>query len=50
MTKALKDMYYDNLRKVQAGEITREVWYEICTNLLAQMMIDDMFKNSVVAE
>ena len=46
MDKKLTELYFENLQKFKAGKISQEFWYEICANILAQLMTDnaDVFK------
>lgn len=41
MNETLTALYYENLAKFQKGEISQEVWYEFCANILAQLMLDN---------
>jgi hypothetical protein len=46
MDQKLTELYLENLQKFKAGEISQEIWYEFCANILAQLMTDnaDVFK------
>ena len=46
MNEKLTALYFENLNKVRNGEISQEVWYEFCANILSQIMLDnqDVFK------
>ena len=39
-SSAIVQLYFENLNLVRANKISEEVWYEICANLLAQIMMD----------
>ena len=41
MDKKLAALYFENLAKFRNGEISQEVWYEFCANILAQAMMDN---------
>jgi hypothetical protein len=47
MDKKLAALYFENLAKFRNGEISQEVWYEFCANILSQVMLDhqDVFKH-----
>lgn len=46
MNETLNNQYYENFAKFQKGEISLEVWHELCANILGQIMMDnaDVFK------
>ena len=46
MNEELATLYYENLEKVRNGEISQQVWYAFCANILSQGMLDyqDVFK------
>lgn len=46
MNEKLTALYYENLEKVRNGQISQEIWYEFCANILSQIMLDnqDVFK------
>lgn len=46
MNEKLTALYYENLEKVHNGQISQEIWYEFCANILSQIMLDnqDVFK------
>ena len=41
MDKKLAALYFENLAKFRNGEISQEVWHEVCANILAQVMMDN---------
>jgi hypothetical protein len=41
MNETLTNLYYESLAKFQKGEISLEVWNELCANILAQIMMDN---------
>lgn len=41
MNETLTNQHYENLAKVQKGEISQKAWYEFCANILGQIMMDN---------
>lgn len=41
MNEKLVDLYFDNLKKFRNGKISQEFWYEICANILSQIMLNN---------